>query len=60
MNDDSAAQTITVPLSDWLQLHRDLGFAEGLLQGWLMAGDDTTQAAKATERFLQRNDSPNP
>jgi hypothetical protein len=60
MNDDIAAQTITVPLSDWLQLHRDIGFAKGLLQGWLMAGDDTEQVAKATERFLERNSGPNP
>jgi hypothetical protein len=50
-----AGQTITVPMSDWLQLHRDIGFAEGLLQGWLMAGDGTEQALKATERFLGRN-----
>lgn len=47
-------QTVTVPLKEWLQLHRDLGHAEGLLGGWLHAGDDTSQAKAATERFLAR------
>lgn len=45
---------ISVPFDEWQQLHRDLGFAEGLLGGWLYAGNDTSRAREATERFLTR------
>ena len=49
-----AGDTIEVPVSDWLAMHRRIGFAEGLLWGWFHAGDDVAQVRDATVKFLEK------
>lgn len=46
---------IRVDIEKWLQMCKDIGFAEGLLMGWLHSDPANTKRAKeATERFLAR------
>lgn len=49
---DVVKRKISVPLDEWLELHRDIGFARGLLRGWLYSAGDTDRAAEATRAFL--------
>lgn len=51
MGDDTM---IEVRLGEWRDLHHRLGYAEGLLGGWLWSETDNERAREATERFLAR------
>ena len=49
--------TVKIPVSQWIALHRRIGFAEGLLKGWLaLAPDDAEKCKVATQRFLDEHD----
>jgi hypothetical protein len=61
MTQPDKPQTMEVRVDQWLQLNRDIGFAEGLLTGWLyVRGDDAITAREATRRFLARQPLPSP
>lgn len=54
---EERAPTVTIPLDQWSQMHRDIGMAEGLLSGWLLLdASETANARKATQRFLDRGE----
>lgn len=49
------ARTTTVPLDDWLELHRRIGEARGLLIGWSALHHSQQDRARiATAEFLER------
>jgi hypothetical protein len=48
------AETIEIPVKDWLEMNRRIGMAEGLLMGWMILNaDETDNARQATKRFLE-------
>ena len=49
-------QKIEVDLSEWLALQRRIGFAEGLLWGWMHSDGETERCKAATIKFLENSD----